>query len=131
MADLTDVKVGDTVWIVPQRQRWGKQENGFTATVTNVARKYAIAKTSEQWVREYCFHRDCGASKEKPDSNARVNGFGFDVYHNEAEVEELDRQRKLRDALHNRVVTRWGGIKEMPIACVEKIHAILNEYGVE
>lgn len=132
MTDLRDVQVGDTVWIVPQKRRHGNQEPGFIAVVSNVARKYATAKHDEgNWNRAYEFVRENGNSKETPDSNTRVNGYGFDVYHSECEVMEKERQSQIRNSLPDRLVDRWSRLKKMPIACVEQIHRILNEYGVE
>lgn len=132
MVDLRDVKVGQSVFIVPQKSRHSQQEPGFTAVVTKVARKYATAQTNDgKWKREYEFNREFGSNKEKPDSNVRVNGFGFDVYHDVAEVVEQERQCQIRGALPARLVNSWGSLKDIPIECVEKIHALLTEYGVE
>jgi hypothetical protein len=132
MVDLRDVKVGEAVFVVPQKRRHGNQEPGFIAVVSNVARKYATASHDEgNWNRIYEFVRESGASKEGPDSNARVNGFGFDVYHSESEFLEAQRQHQIRTSLPGRIIDRWGRLQIMPIACAEQIHAILNEYGVE
>jgi hypothetical protein len=132
MVDLRDVKVGDAVFVVPQKQRHGNQEPGFIAVVSKVARKYAIANHNKgNWNRIYEFVRESGASKESPDSNLRVNGFGFDVYHSESEFFEAQRRHQIRTSLPGRIVDRWGRMKIMPHACIERIHAILNEYGVE
>jgi len=132
MVDLRDVTVGQSVFIVPQKSRHAKQEQGFAAVVTKIGRKYATATATDgKWKREYEFNREFGSSKEKPDSNVRVNGFGFDVYHDVAEVVEQERQRQVRALLPARLVNRWGSLKDIPFECVEKIHALLTDYGVE
>jgi hypothetical protein len=127
MTDLMDVKVGDSVFIVPQKQRWGQQQEGFTAVVSSVARKYAIAKTDGQWVREYCFHRNCGASKEAPDSNERANGYGFDVYHSEDEYRKAVQAANEKEELIRRLDRGFSvEIRRLPPEAVREIIAILD-----
>jgi hypothetical protein len=131
MADLRDVKIGDTVWIVPQRRRHSNQDPGFPAKVSNVARKYAFAyRVDGKWANPYWFHRNNGASKEQPDSNARVNGMGFDVYHSEDEFKKETVEMQEKNALLNRLDNCYGReVRKLPPEAVREITAILDRYA--
>ncbi len=131
MADLRDVKVGDTVWIVPQKRRHSSQDPGFSATVSNVARKYAFAyRIDDKWMKPYWFHRESGASKEEKDSNARANGFGFDVYHSESEyLKELQAANE-KEAFVRRLDRGFScEIRKLPPEAVREITAIFDRYA--
>lgn len=131
MPDLRDVKVGDAVWIKPQHSRWGGDQPGFIAEVCKVARVYARACIGSGYATTYHeFHRDTGASKEKPDSNARANGFGFDVYHSEDEFKKELQAANEKKALIRRLDRGFAvEIRKLPPEAVREITAILDRHA--
>ena len=129
-SDLRELKVGDTVFIVPQKRRHCERESGFEGIVSAVGRKYATAKnTSGQWIREFTFHRDSGCSKEDPNSNARVNGYGFDVYSSESDYNIKLHQSQRMASLLNRLDCGYQSkARKLTPEAVEAIHSILDQH---
>jgi hypothetical protein len=128
-ADLSDMKIGDTVFVVLQKQRDSPQHDGFLATVTAVGRKYATCQAGDQWKRDYKFDRKTGRSVHNCDHNARSNGLGWDVYRNESEYQTRLHESNRLASLIARLDTGYRScVKTLPPHAVEQIHSILDEH---
>lgn len=126
---LKDIKVGDEVFVVNQNSRYRNRENlppvTYSAFVTKVGRQYG-------YIGDKKFSLDTGYSQHPPDSNARVNGYGFDVYISQEAYEKKLWDRLNYDRLKDRLVSRgWTGLIELPPSAVEAIHAILDEHQID
>jgi hypothetical protein len=97
-SDLSGVKAGDNVFVVWQRRRGQSDENVGAEEVVRVGRKYAYIS---RYSREQAFCRKTGRSAHG-DSNARRNGYGFDVYLREEDY----RKEQARKGLS----TGWVGL---------------------
>lgn len=121
------LKVGDTVFVVYQKRRRETEHRTETAIVSKVGRKYAYVTLNRQ---EWPFYPDTGMSAEK-DSNARINGWGFDVYHCREDWEQEQRQLAEYKRLKSRLVLNsWGGFVNLNPDAVAEIHAVLDKHGV-
>jgi hypothetical protein len=129
--DMSDVKVGDTVFIVEQKRRFSEQKPGFTATITKVGRKYAEAESNHGYKATWKFDRSSGCSSHT-DCNARANGYGFDVYHNEAERVKFVEMWEAKDALLRRLDHGYAvEIRRLPHEAIMQITAILNQHKTD
>lgn len=120
---LKNIKVGDTVFVVYQKTRYSAPKEPTLEMVVRVGKKYGYIK---RYGQEAAFYIDSGVSHHK-DSNARANGYGFDVYASEEdyikERHEADEFRRLQDRL---CADRRGPLMSLPADAVQKIHAILD-----
>ena len=127
MSNLNHIKAGDTVFVVYQQTRWQQKENNQRHTeyakVLRKGRKYGYI---EQHGNDAPFHLDAGHSHHR-DSNARANGYGFDVYPSEAawlaEVHYQEEHARLNERLND----RWGLRKDLCPSVITTIHQILDE----
>ena len=85
---FSGVKAGDSVFVVFQQSRYQKTNKLDPEcgefTLSRVGKKYAYFK---RYSDEVAFHLSSGTSHHG-DSNARSNGYGFDVFKSEAEYIE-------------------------------------------
>lgn len=131
MSRLKDLKVGDKVFVVWQRDRYQQRNNTPHKTavelITMVGRKYAYIK---QGSFDTPFDKSTGVSQHDPNQNARQNGFGFDVYHTESdwmkEQHEYHEYKRLKLRLN---VSDMHFIKLKP-ETVEQLHKVLDDAGV-
>ena len=120
---------GDSVFVVYQKQRHKSELRTETAVVTKVGRKYA--SIGEGW-NEKKFDLETGASVHKPDSNARTNGFGFDVYMTEADYQAKVHVDSEFARLQERMLMRpMARLNKLSPEVVQKIHAILDSEGLD
>lgn len=130
MTDFRDLKVGDTIFVVKQQDRWRTENDKPVETsfeiVTKVGRKYAYF---ERGRLEYCFCLDSGASIHK-DNNARSNGYGFDVFHNLGEYNDKLHQEERFKLLSERLLGRNGRLIDLDPAIVESIHDTLDDWNI-
>lgn len=122
---LVDVKVGDLVYVAWQGR--GGRANGYVE-VTKVGREYAYFSLD---LSNYRFHRENGLSADERDSNARANGWGFDVYLTELDYTNLMHYQSQAKRLKERLVDGWGKIKNLPPAVVDRMHELLDESEVD
>jgi hypothetical protein len=128
-ADLSDMKIGDTVFVVPQKQRDSPQPDGFRATIIAVGRKYATCQVGTQWKRDYRFDRKTGRSVHDVNHNARSNGLGWDVYRDESEYQtRLHESNRLASLIARLDAGYRSCVKNLPPHAVEQIHGILDEH---
>lgn len=126
---IRDLKVGDTVFVVRQRRRGEKEHRTEELTVEKVGRQYAYL---DGGYYDVPFCRDTGQSVHKKDCNARSNGYGFDVYLCRGEWEKMFIEKDAKQRLQKRLVKpHWGGLVDLAPEVVDRIHAILDEAGVE
>jgi hypothetical protein len=123
-------KAGQQVFVVHQvpRQRTGSSGQSYHAEVLRVGTKYCYLRIHG---RDEPFDWRTGRSADK-DYRVRANGLGFDVYDSKAEwaKQQFDAARLSR--LKERIVCRNGwALVDMPPECVERIHAVLDEFGIE
>lgn len=121
---LRDLKVGDEVFVVHQSRLSGRERRTGIGTIARVGRKYAYVNAYS--LRESPFCRDTGCSVHPPDTNARANQCGFDVYRNEAEYRAEVHAVKEYERLQTRICSRFHGLKKLPPDVVGAIHAILD-----
>ena len=128
--DLSDIKVGDTVFVVMQKSRHSEQEPGFSAIVTTVGRKYATCQRQyAQWKRDFKFDRKTGVSVHEGDHNQRCNGFGWDVYRDESSYQKQLHEWNRRASLQARLDAGYRScVRDLPFDAVEEIHAILDRH---
>jgi len=131
--NMSDVKVGDTVFIVKQKKRrFSDQEPGFEAVIVKVGRKYATAESGAQWRQEWVFRRDSGCSYHGKDCNERANGYGFDVYHNEEEYTKHCAETAARQQLCRRLDRSFPSeIQRLPHEAIMQITAILDKHKTD
>ena len=125
---LSDVKVGDVVFVAYQVRRRESQRVARPETVARVGRKYGYLST--EFRDEKKFDLETGVSVHDKDCNARANGMGFDVYRSEDDyiIEQFnDNQRK---RLQSRLVTSFGRIVDLPPDVVNELHGILDNAEV-
>lgn len=127
MSTLANLKAGDTVFVVWQRSKFSRDEPPRTTceTVTKVGRKYGYIGNDYR-PQPFWLHNGHSAHKE---SNCRANGFGFDVYATEQEWLAKQHQSAERERLKERLVTRWGGLVELPHEAIEAIHKALDKFS--
>jgi hypothetical protein len=123
-------KSGQQVYVVHQvpRQRTGKSGESHHAEVLRVGAKYCYVR---MYGREHPFDWRTGHSKHG-DGNARANGYGFDVYDSQQEYAKQQRDAVRLRQLKERIVGRNGwALVDIPPECVEKIHTVLDEFGID
>lgn len=124
MTDLTNIKAGDTVYVVWQRSRRHKgPAKQSEETVLRVGRKYGYINP---YGDEEPFHLSTGASHHDAESNARCNGFGFDVYRSKDEYEKEQHNEREFLRLQERLVERHGRLVRLPLEAVQMIHEVLD-----
>lgn len=117
---LPPLKPGDKVFVVHQRQRGQKEHRTETCEVVRVGSKYAYIK---RYRREAAFFKNTGVSVHQ-DNNARLNGYGFDVYateqdwlreqHEESEEARLTLLNILARLIQDRIMpNRWPTVAEI------------------
>lgn len=124
------LKVGDKVFVVKQNSRFRNDQprQTFKAEIEKLGRKYGYIKAG-------CFRGafclQTGKSHHNENSNARANGFGFDVY--ESEEDYLREQRRVQQLsrLQERLVSRHGKLYHLAPHVVELIHQLLDEEGLD
>ncbi len=112
------------VFVAPQKQRHGPVPVPYSATVVRVGSIYGYI---EKAGTERPFYLWNGKSYHK-DTNARANGFGFDVYASEQEYLKETHERSESYRLAKRL--RHCQIN-LPAEAVAAIHAVLDEHNVE
>lgn len=121
------LKVGDSIFVVQQKKRGDTEHQTSHEIVSKVGVKYAFF-VDAKWGTEYKFCKHTGQSAHSRDSNARSNGYGFDVYLSGdewlAETHAHDEHRRLSD----RICDRWGRLKPLPHEAVVAIHKIIDEW---
>jgi hypothetical protein len=122
-----NIKVGDLVFVVHQQKRFETERRSEIKTVLRVGRKFAFIT---MYGKEHPFCLATGRSVHKPDSNARVNGFGFDVYLDREEYELEDFNYSEKKRLEGRICRRFGSIIDLSPEAVRKIHDVLDADGV-
>lgn len=124
---LPPLKPGDKVFVVHQRQRGQKEHRTETCEVVRVGSKYAYIK---RYRREAAFFKNTGVSVHQ-DNNARLNGYGFDVYATEQdwlrEQHEESEEARLTERLER---NRGCGLIKLPPLVVAAIHAVLDENNI-
>jgi hypothetical protein len=129
---LLDAGVGDTVFVVKQndryRQREGLPRKASSEIVSRVGRKYAYIGEGH---REEKFDRETGVSWHAPGTNARSNGYGFDVYVSEQAYNKEQSEKNEAKRLQNRLCDRLGGLHAFSPSVVQAIHAILDAEGLD
>jgi hypothetical protein len=96
---LRDLRPGDEVFVV-----WGRRyepDNKIRETISRVGREYGYI---QKWRQDYRFSLDTGRSVDQKNSNARVNGRGFEVYL----TEEAYRKKEYAEAEVKRLAGRLG-----------------------
>ncbi len=83
MPDLSRVKVGDEVYVVPQSD----PSAGYYRKISRVGRRYGYVEMN-RYRTEEPFDLATGESHHDPNRNARANRHGFDVYHSREEYLE-------------------------------------------
>jgi hypothetical protein len=128
--DLSDMTVGDAVFVVLQKRRNSPQDPGFTAIVTSVGRKYATCQQQDsRWKRDFKFDRKTGVSVHEGDCNQRCNGFGWDVYRDESSYQKQLHEWNRLAELNARLDAGYRScLKTLPADAVEAIHAILDQH---
>lgn len=123
---ISELKVGDTVFVVQQNRRGDTGERTSFETVTKVGRRYAHINVHGV---ELPFYLSTGISAHKA-CNARENGCGFDVYVNEEEYRQKQFNAMEKARLEKRIVDRWGKlVDDLPSHVVDKFNDILDECG--
>ena len=126
---FSDLKVGDKVFVVRQRRRFcDRPKETFEAEVEKIGRKYGYIKAG---FFRGVFYLKNGASYHAADNNARVNGFGFDVFASEEVY--LQEQRRIQEfaRLRERLVDRYGRLHRFSPHVVELMHQLLDEEGLD
>ena len=123
-----DLKVGDQIFVVWQRRRGQKEERSRVETVVRVGRKYAYI---EQYSREAAFCRNTGRSVHDRDSNARANGYGFDVYLREEDYRKEQFNATEKRRLEKRIVGSYGRLVDLRPEIVDKFNDILDAEGLD
>lgn len=120
-----DLKVGDQVFVVPQSRRYGSREGRYMK-VTKIGRLYGYLEGGSV---DESFFLSSGISHHK-EANARVNGFGFDVYRSEQDYLSKTEAASELDRLEKRLLAQHGfrQLTHLPAEVVSKIHAILDEH---
>lgn len=119
-------KVGDDVFVVWQSHRGtGRAPRTETRKVAKVGRKYGYIADSPT---DSPFSLATGVSHHG-ESHIRANGFGFDVYQDQAAWERSKRDSAEHERLQSRI---WGAWKIIPLPpdAVDAIHAVLDSAGV-
>lgn len=122
---LRDLKVGDEVFVVHQLRSGMLERKTATHKIIRVDRKYAELDSNLHGEK---FCRDSGRSVHKPDHNQRINGFGFDVYRNEAEYRAEVHAANEYQRLQSRICSRFHRLKNLPPDVVGDIHAVLDKH---
>lgn len=124
MSDLSNLKVGDSIFVVRHLSRFSEKEPvTSTEIITKVGRKYGYYGTQ---YHEKAFYLDSGASYHPMDDNARVNGLGFDVYRSEVDYFEQVLQDARFRSLSERLIRCNGRLTTLDPVIVEAIHDILD-----
>jgi hypothetical protein len=124
------LKAGKYVFVVHQRRRGQEANKTELREVVKVGRKYGYIEMHGLAVP---FSRETGESVHHPDSNARGNSRGFDVYMFEQEWLQQENDRKEHRRLAERIVSPYSGrhIVELQPTVVAAIHKILDDEGIE
>lgn len=125
MKTLRDLKPRDCVFVVHQkRSRYVLQQKMETNAITRIGRLYAYINGDQ-------FCRETGRSHHGQDSNARANGYGFDVYVSEDAYINKQHDAAEHERLTARLVDRFDGLKELTPKVVAAIHGLLDEAQAE
>lgn len=124
---LSDLKAGDEVFVVFQGRRGGYGGEREVKDVVRVGRKYGYI---HRYGRDLKFNLEHGRS-EHGDDNARINGYGFDVYLCEQDYISEQLKKAEMNQLSNRIVSSFGRLVNIPSEAVAAINKILDDAGVE
>ena len=121
---MKKLKVGDMVFVVYQTKRRSTEPPRMRdAQVVRIGKKYGYC---DDGIGEKCFRLSDWQSVHE-DSNARCNGYGFDVYESRQEYERIEHERSEYSRLVARMKRDSYSMIELPPDAVEKIHAVLYE----
>ena len=126
MGKFSQMKVGDTVFVVDQLRRGMKHRPSETKTVIRIGRKYAYL---DKYGSEAPFFIEDGKSAHK-EYNTRANGYGFDVYISEDEYIQEQLNIESFDRLKERLIKYPGSLHVLPSNVVCEIHKILDAAGL-
>lgn len=90
-------------------------------------KKYAYIKP---YAKEEPFCRETGKSIHK-ECNTRANGYGFDIYLYEQDWKDEHLAFKEKKRLQERLLDSWSRLFDFPPDVVNKIHAVLDDAGIE
>ena len=124
MKTLRDLKLGDSVFVVHQKRRYASEQKMEMKIITRVGRLYAYIDADQ-------FFRDTGSSHHGPDSNARANGYGFDVYVSEDAYRQKQHEASEHERLQGRLVDRFFRLNKLTPKVVAAIHGLLDEWQAE
>jgi len=122
------LKAGDQVYVVPQRRRSG--EPSFVEVI-KVGKKYGYIL---EYARQEPFDLLTGQSVHNDNSNARCNGWGFDVWPSEeayrAHIATIEANIRLGKRLKALYHGQYGSMldKASP-KLVADLHAVLDRHG--
>lgn len=119
------LKPGDQVFVVWQKQRFQRQQVMGTVPVAKVGKKFGyITKFADS--APFCL--ETGRSHHKC-TNARANGYAFDVYSNKEEYLALVNKEAEADRLRTRLLQPYS-YRFVPMSheCVMQLHAVLDQH---
>jgi hypothetical protein len=122
------LKAGNQVYVVPQRRQSSKPS---FVEVIKVGRKYGYIN---QYGRQEPFDLLTGQSVHNDDSNARMNGWGFDVWPSEeayrAHIATIEANIRLAKRLKALYHSQYGSMldKASP-ELVADLHTVLDRHG--
>ena len=120
---MKNIKVGDTVFVVYQKTRHGLPKEPTYEKVVRVGHKFGYI---HRYGQDAAFSLDDGVSQHK-DTNARANGYGFDVYETEADYLKEKHEDDEFVRLQNRLIAdSWRKLIDLPPGAVQQIHAVLD-----
>lgn len=126
---LSEVKVGDTVFVVNQQLRYGRhsklsEPSKQHETITRVGRRYGYFK---RYGREQKFDLKTGESVHK-EYFERANGHGFDVYLSESDYLDQQHSESERQRLQDRLIGMHGRlVDDLSREAIAAIHKILDK----
>lgn len=119
------LKPGDQVFVVWQKQRFQRQQVMGAVPVVKLGKKFGYITKFAETV-PFCLQT--GQSHHKC-TNARTNGYGFDVYSNKEEYLALINKQVEAERLCNRLLPPYSyRLFPMSHECVMQLHAVLDQH---